>query len=43
MKKYQHYIDVWGEVLPTQYSTTTAVLYSRLVYLFDVANGIMYV
>ena len=25
MRKYQHYIDVWGEVLPTPRITTTVV------------------
>ena len=29
MKKYQHNIDVWGEVLPTPRSTMTAVATSK--------------
>ena len=26
MKKHQHYINVWGEVLPTPHGSTTAVV-----------------
>ena len=29
MEKYQHYMDVQGEVLPTQRDTTTAIATSK--------------
>ena len=29
MKKYQNYINVWGEILPTPRGTTTAVATSK--------------
>ena len=40
MKKYQHYIDVRGEVLPTPRRTTTAVVTSKFVMGYIYYDGV---